>query len=42
MAFDIETENQRHLDGWQGFCKYSSYAIIAAIVTMILMAVFVV
>ena len=42
MAFDIQTENQRHLAGWQGFCKYLTYSIIATAITLILLAIFVV
>lgn len=42
MAFDIQTENSRHQAGWQGFCKFSTYAIIAIIITLLLLAAFVV
>jgi hypothetical protein len=42
VAFDIQSENQRHQAGWQSFCKFSTYAIIAVIITLILMAIFVV
>ncbi len=42
MAFDIQTENARHQAGWQGFCKFSTYAIIATAITLILMAIFLV
>lgn len=41
MAFDIQTENARHQAGWQGFCKFSAYAIVATAITLILLAAFV-
>jgi hypothetical protein len=42
MAFDIQTENARHQDGWQGFCKFSTWSIIAIIISLILMGIFLV
>ena len=42
MAFDIRSEHQRHQAGWQSFCKFSPYSIVAVVITLILMAVFVV
>ncbi len=42
MAFDIQSENQRHQAGWQSLCKFSTYSIVAVVITLILVAVFVV
>ncbi len=42
MAFDIQTENKRHLAGWQGFCKFSTYSIVVIVITLLLLAKFVV
>jgi hypothetical protein len=40
MGFDIQTENQRHLSGWQGFCKFLTYSIVVLAITLILMGIF--
>ncbi len=42
MAFDIETENQQHQAGWEGFCKYVFYSVVLVAATLVLLAIFVV
>ncbi len=40
MAFDIEQENARHTAGWKGFVLFTCLSTAAVILTLVLMALF--
>lgn len=40
MAFNIEIEEKRHLDGWGGFVRFTIGGSAAVVLALVLMALF--
>ncbi len=40
MAYDIDRENQRHQAGWEGFVRFTMASAVGVVLTLGLMALF--